>query len=75
MNGEAGKGAAIRQSTNWEKYESNYDKIFRKESKEVTDGYTTWVKCDRKDCDLHVVRPGKVQCHCEQEAEGSNCDT
>lgn len=29
----------------------------------VTDGFgSEWLKCDRNDCDLHVVRPGKAQC-------------
>ena len=30
------------------------------------DGHgTIWEKCDRVDCGLHVVRPGKAQCPCE----------
>lgn len=30
----------------------------------VSDGFGgQWLKCDRDDCDLKVVRPGKVQCH------------
>lgn len=29
----------------------------------VTDGHAEWAKCHRADCDLVVVRPGKVQCH------------
>lgn len=66
MNGEAGKGSAIRQSTDWKKFESNYDSIFNK-NKTVTDGYCEWDKCARQDCDLHVVRPGKVQCSCEDK--------
>jgi len=65
MNGEAGKGSAIRQSSDWKKYESNYDQIFKKETT-ITDGHTTWNRCDRKHCDLHVVRPGKVQCWCDE---------
>jgi hypothetical protein len=64
MNGEAGKGSAIRQSSDWKKFESNYDAIFKKK-KTITDGYSEWVKCDRKDCGLEVVRPGKVQCWCD----------
>jgi hypothetical protein len=68
MNGEAGKGAAIRQSCNWKKFESNYDSIFRKKVKRtITDGHCEWILCDRKDCGLHVVRPGKVQCWCDDE--------
>lgn len=32
----------------------------------VSDGCgSEWVKCDRPNCDLQVVRPGKVQCSCE----------
>ena len=32
----------------------------------VSDGCgSEWVKCNRPDCDLQVVRPGKVQCSCE----------
>lgn len=32
----------------------------------VEDGFGgAWAKCDRPDCDLYVVRPGKVQCSCE----------
>lgn len=30
----------------------------------IRDGETIWWKCG-PDCDLHVVRPGKVQCSCE----------
>lgn len=34
----------------------------------VEDGCgSCWVMCDREDCDLHVVRPGKAQCKCEFE--------
>lgn len=66
MNGEAGKGSAIRQSTDWKKFESNYDSIFKK-NKTVTDGCCEWLKCTRQDCGLHVVRPGKVQCFCDSE--------
>jgi hypothetical protein len=29
MNGEAGKGSAIRQSTDWKKFEAHYDSIFK----------------------------------------------
>lgn len=39
----------------------------------VDDGFgNVWVCCSREDCDLHVVRPGKVQCSkrpCEQAGE------
>lgn len=34
----------------------------------VDDGFgNTWLMCHAADCDLHVVRPGKVQCngHCD----------
>lgn len=37
----------------------------RKEEREVDDGFgTIGIKCEREDCDLHVVRPGKFQCQC-----------
>ena len=26
-----------------------------------------WDLCERPDCDLEIVRPGKVQCRCEDE--------
>ena len=26
-----------------------------------------WDLCDRPDCDLEIVRPGKVQCRCDDE--------
>lgn len=33
----------------------------------IEDGFgNTWARCQLPDCDLHVVRPGKVQC--------SNCN-
>ena len=64
MNGEAGKGSAIRQSTDWNKFESNYAQIFKKK-RTVSDGYQEWHMCDRKDCGIHVVSPGKVQCWCD----------
>lgn len=32
----------------------------------LDDGFgNSWQKCARPDCDLHVVRPGKVQCSCD----------
>jgi hypothetical protein len=32
----------------------------------IEDGFgNSWRRCARKDCDLQVVRPGKVQCSCE----------
>lgn len=64
MNGEAGKGSAIRQSTDWKKFESNYDLIFKKK-KTISDGYQEWPLCSRQNCGLVVVRPGKVQCWCD----------
>lgn len=36
----------------------------------ISDDYgNDWSKCDREDCSLQIVRPGKVQCNgeCEQE--------
>jgi hypothetical protein len=68
MNGEAGKGSAIRRSTDWKKFESGYDSIFKK-NKTITDGHTEWSKCARRDCGLAVVRPGKVQCWCDNTQE------
>lgn len=30
----------------------------------IEDGHGSyWFKCNADDCDLHVVRPGKAQCH------------
>lgn len=26
-----------------------------------------WDLCDRSDCDLEIVRPGKVQCRCDDD--------
>lgn len=35
----------------------------------LDDGFgTRWIKCDRKDCGLQIVRPGKAQC-----AHGEPC--
>ena len=32
----------------------------------IEDGFgSCWAKCDKPDCGLQVVRPGKVQCHCD----------
>lgn len=34
----------------------------------VCDGFGgCWQRCNRPDCDLHVVRPGKVQCSYERD--------
>lgn len=34
----------------------------------VSDGFgNEWLRCERSDCDLSVVRPGRVQCKCEFE--------
>lgn len=32
----------------------------------VTDGYSEVEKCDKPDCMLQVVRPGKFQCECDE---------
>jgi hypothetical protein len=64
-----GKGDAPRNCFS-EQYRENYDSIFRKEerSRLLDDGFgNVWMKCEREDCDLHIVRPGKVQCQCETE--------
>ena len=38
------------------------------EPKIVDDGFgNTYQKCDRPNCSLEVVRPGKVQCDCDTE--------
>ena len=35
----------------------------------ISDGFgTSWHKCDREDCGLQIVRPGKAQC-----AHGEPC--
>ena len=32
----------------------------------IEDGFgSVWTACDRDDCGLQVVRPGKVQCWCD----------
>ena len=32
----------------------------------IEDGFGgCWGKCEKPDCGLHVVRPGKVQCWCD----------
>lgn len=36
----------------------------------ITDGYSEWQKCSRTDCDLQIVRPGKVQCKGEHDELG-----
>lgn len=36
----------------------------------ISDGYSEWEKCARIDCDLQVVRPGKVQCRGEHDSLG-----
>lgn len=34
----------------------------------VLDGFGgEWSKCSKQDCGLHIVRPGKVQCWCDDE--------
>lgn len=40
---------------------------------DITDGYSWWPKCPRKDCDLHIVRPGDAACHhpnCDHDGYG-----
>lgn len=39
-------------------------------SREVDDGYGAVMMCVRIDCDLQVVRPGKVQCRGEDDSLG-----
>lgn len=39
---------------------------------EIEDGFgSSWMKCDRKNCGLQVVRPGKTQCWCDEEGKYS----
>lgn len=40
-------------------------------STEISDGFgNSWTNCKLAgDCGLHVVRPGKAQCWCQDEAE------
>lgn len=62
----AGKGPDLRKGANLPAYWENYDLAFGKKKETVTDGFgNEWQKCDKKDCKLHVVRPGKVQCWCD----------
>lgn len=38
---------------------------------ELDDGFgNVWEKCDRDDCGLQIVRPGKAQCDTCNDAEG-----
>lgn len=39
---------------------------------EITDGYSWWTKCERTDCDLHIVRPGDAACNHETCLEPLN---
>ena len=37
----------------------------------IEDGFGgRWVKCKARQCGLHVVRPGKVQCDCDYDPTG-----
>lgn len=68
MSSSAGKGDSMRKGANLPAYWSNYDNIFRR--KEILDdGFgNSWRKCNKKNCALEIVRPGKVQCEiCEYE--------
>lgn len=38
--------------------------------RQVDDGYGSTMMCARIDCDLEVVRPGKVQCRGEYDSLG-----
>lgn len=34
----------------------------------IEDGFGNyWELCDREDCGLQIVRPGKVQCECDYQ--------
>lgn len=78
-NSQAGKGSELRKGANLEAYWSNYDAIFKKRkctcgfakhclNDSVCDGFgSVWPKCKKPNCGLNVVRPGKVQCWCDDE--------
>jgi len=39
--------------------------------KVLDDGFgNTWLMCDRVNCGLQIVRPGKVQCWCDDTEDG-----
>lgn len=41
----------------------------------VEDGFGNGaMKCDRVDCQLHVVRPGCFDCPCESAPQCNDCD-
>ncbi len=61
MSNQAGKGDKPRP-VNLQKYEQNWENIFRKRTISDDCG-SEWSLCEQKDCGLHVVRPGKVQCN------------
>lgn len=75
----AGKGDNLRKGANLEAYWNNYDSIFKRRkctcgfaeycsNNSVCDGNgSVWPKCSNSECGLHVVRPGKVQCWCDDE--------
>lgn len=40
-------------------------------AREVDDGFgNVWLLCGREDCDLDIVRPGKVQCRGDYDERG-----
>ncbi|MBV6514082.1 MAG: hypothetical protein FMNOHCHN_03672 [Ignavibacteriaceae bacterium] len=44
-------------------------------SRTISDGLgSEWSKCSKQDCGLHVVRPGKVQCWCDEEESLDNTE-
>lgn len=51
-----------------DEYQNGLTKCTMYVSAVVLDGFgSEWSKCSKLDCGLHVVRPGKVQCWCDEE--------
>lgn len=45
------------------------------DDREIDDGFgNCWRLCSRDDCDLQVVRPGKVQCRGDYDQRGCAFD-
>lgn len=41
----------------------------------IEDGFgSCWELCDRQDCGLQVVRPGKAQCDCNYDEDPQHYD-
>lgn len=49
-----------------EEYKRGLARCTRYISAQILDGFgSEWSKCSKPDCGLHVVRPGKTQCWCD----------